>query len=151
MRYLISLVLAFTIHTVLADDTKDTAYMMMVISSPSFSDMETVEKRYRFILPKLVQRCDDIVDEGKAGDMLYTAYKYLEEAGLENEEKLFDFSNTMFSMVSEIHPLAKHAKVPNRCAELFAMYVSGRREGMSSQETKIGVTDVVKTLYGLVQ
>ena len=91
--------------------------------------MKTVEKRYEFILPRFTKNCDDAPHEEKVGDMLVAAHNFLKEAGLEKEEGLFEFSNTMFSMVNEIHPYAKHAKVPNRCAELFSMYVSARREG----------------------
>ena len=84
--------------------------------------------------------------EEKAGNMLVAAHNLLKEAGLEKEERLFDFSNTMFSMVNEIYPYAKNAQVPNRCAELFGMYVSGRREGMSPQDAKKGVVSIAKTL-----
>ena len=110
----------------LTGEPDSVAYKLIVISSPSFSDRKTVEKRYEFILPRFTKSCDDAAEEERVGGMLVAAHNLLKEVGLEKEEKLFN-------MVKEAHPYAQQVSLPNRCAELFGMYVSSRREGMFSR------------------
>ena len=52
-----------------ARDENDVAYKLMVIASLKFSDRETVESRFRFILPKFIDNCSDINNETKAAEM----------------------------------------------------------------------------------
>ena len=126
------------------DDISET---MAVISG---NDDDT--QRFRFLLPRFVDRCPDILSVTNAGDMLAFSYKQQSEAGLEREEGLLAISNNLYSVVSEVRAAAERAEAASlKCAELFAMYLVGREEGQSADEAKDGVIAIASPLYRLVE
>ena len=130
------------------DDISET---MAVISG---NDDDT--QRFRFLLPRFVDRCPDILSVTNAGDMLAFSYKQQSEAGLEREEGMeegmLDISNNLYFVVSRVHAAAERAKAASpKCAELFAMYLVGREEGQSADEAKDGVIAIASALYRLVE
>ena len=126
---------------------RDAAQNLTIITSPSFSERKAVEKRYRFLLPKFVQRCSDIPNDDMAADMLVTSHSVIKEAGLENEEGLLDFTNNLFSMTSQIYFHAQAAGVPVRCSRIWAMYVLVREEGLSQSDAMSQLPELVRSLY----
>ena len=126
------------------DDISET---MAVISG---NDDDT--QRFRFLLPRFVDRCPDILSVTNAGDMLAFSYKQQSEAGLERGEGLLDISNNLYFVVSRVHAAAERAEAASpKCAELFAMYLVGREEGQSADEAKDGVIAIASALYRLVE
>ena len=121
------------------DDISET---MAVISG---NDDDT--QRFRFLLPRFVDRCSDILSVTNAGDMLAFSYKQESEAGLEREEGLLAISNNLYSVVSEVRAAAERAEAASpKCAELFAMYLVGREEGQSADEAKDGACLLLRRL-----
>lgn len=132
-----------------ANDKNDPAYMLMIISSPKFSDRETVETRFRFILPKFVENCSDVNRDMKAADMLVVVHNEIKKAGLVKQEGLLETANILFQVTSRISIGARNAGAPMRCSEIWAMYTSLRLQGFSIDDAAEGVTDLALTLYGL--
>ena len=125
----------------------DISETMAVISG---NDDDT--QRFRFLLPRFVDRCPDILSVTNTGDMLAFSYKQLSEAGLEREEGLLDISNNLYFVVSRVHAAAERAEAASpKCAELFAMYLVGREEGQLADEAKDGVIAIASALYRLVE
>ena len=105
-------------HAVIAKDYS-VAYKLMIISDPDFLTEMGWKKGISSYMPIFIQKCFDVESETRSGDMLVVAYKLIQEAGLEKEEKLFDFVNTMFGMTSQIYNYAEASKLPVRCAEIW--------------------------------
>ena len=132
-----------------ARDKNDIAYKLMVIASPKFSDRDTVEARFRFILPTFTKNCSDVDNDTKAADMLVVVHNKIKEYGLGKEEGLLNLTNTLFRMTNEISIGAKRVNAPLRCSEIWAMYLTLREQGYPVEEARGGVTELALSLYGL--
>ena len=136
-------------------ETADLAYKLRVIAQPSLGDRETTQRRFEFLLPRLVQLCSDFKTPLKVADVLVGLSTSLKEAGMEQEEGLLDLVNNLFRLSNEVDLLDKLAKIdsrPNKCAEPWAMYITIRREQNAPPEKAIkGVTSIFKSLYSLME
>ena len=79
--------------------------------------------------------------------MLVAGHNSLKDAGLGSKEPLTDFTDTIYSMVSELYPLSETTYL--NLAEVIAAYVTLRREGQSQEDAKEGLTELYKALLGL--
>ena len=133
----------------------DLAYKLMLIAQPSLGDKETTQRRFEFLLSRLVPLCTDFKTPLKVGDVLVGLSTILKEAGMEQEEGLLDLANNLFRLSKEVDLLDKLAKVPDRakkCAEPWAMYITIRREQNAPPEKAINaVTSVFESLYSLME
>ena len=128
---------------------EDYAHMMMILTNPAFGERESVEKRYRFLLPRIAESCADAKTPDRVADMVYVSHKRLDEAGLGRRESLLAITETLHRLMREIGPAARRVGVPIKCAEVFAMYLVVRLDGMSPEESRNGIAAVVKGLYKL--
>ena len=136
-------------------ENADLAYKLMVIAQPSLGDRETTQRRFEFLLPRLVQLCTDFTTPLKVGDVLVGLSTSLKEAGMEKEEGLLDLANNLFRLSEEVDLLDKLAKIdsrPDKCAEPWSMYITIRREQNAPPEKTItAVTSLFKSLYSLME
>ena len=128
-----------SLQAISAPDDKSAAYMMMEISDVDFSDRETVEKRFNFILPRFVKQCSGITTPMVASDMIVKVHQLLGEAGLGKEETLLTLSNNLHSMTSAISSAASSMDISFKCTEVFGLYAMARREGLTQEVAKEGV------------
>ena len=149
LLFLAIIALTSGISTSQARDEIDIAYKLMVIASPKYSDRDTVEARFRFILPKFRKNCSDVDNETKAADMLVVVHNKIKEYGLGKEGGLLNLANTLFRMTNEISIGARNANAPLRCSEIWAMYLTLRGQGLPVEEARRGVADLAQSLYGL--
>ena len=132
-----------------APDDKSAVYMMMEILDVDFSDRETVEKRFNFILLRFVKQCSDITTPMVASDMIVKVHQLLGEAGLGKEETLLTLSNNLHSMTSAIWRAVTSRGISFKCAEVFDLYAMGRREGLTQEVAKEGVVFLI-SLFGKI-
>ena len=133
------------------ESAMEVAKKLTVIASPSFSAMESTEKRFAFILPALVERCSDIDKPIRAGDMLVTVARLLDERGLGDEEGLFPVSVNLHRLTVEVAAHAASANIPLKCAEIWSMYINARQNGRTPTESMRAVAGIAKALYGLAK
>ena len=137
-------------YSIASDDVDKYANIMMILSDARFSDQESTEKRYKFILPRFIKSSDDVSGAQKAADMMYASFKQLDDAGLGKEEGLLTLSNNLYSMTSQISTSARLADLPLRCAEIWSMYLMLRLEGTGPAESSRQIIGLTRSIYGLV-
>lgn len=137
---------------ILADSTlEETVETLTIITSPDFEKRTQTKKRFRFILPVFVERCTDIDQTVRAGDMIAVLYKELDNAGLTSEEGFFMLANNLHRMTMAISVRTQSSNIPLRCVEVWAMYVTLRLQGMGSVESREGVEQIVIALHAATQ
>ena len=146
MKWLIAIAtLAAMVGTAQAETL---AYKMMVINGTASGDRETVEKRFAYLLPRFAEMCSDQSTQERSANMIVAAHKPLGDAGI--PDTLLQLTETLYRTVSIIAPASKRAAVPLRCAEVFAFYVTARRDGMTADEARNGVTAMFAGLLNLI-
>ena len=101
------------------------AYKLSVIADlSSEAKRKEAETRFAFVLPRLAKRCKDVEEEINVADMLVVGHNSLKDAGLGSKEPLTDFTDTIYSMVSELYPLSETTFL--NLAEVIAAYVTLR-------------------------
>ena len=68
----------------------------MVLTDPRIDYRESVEKRYRFIMPRIAEHCMDIESAEVAANMVYYVHTRLDEAGLGKRENLLALTETLY-------------------------------------------------------
>ena len=132
---------------VLADsEVNEYAYKMMVITDLDYDEQDAAEKRFRFVLPRLAMACPDSPEVGAVADRLVKVHQLLDEAGLGREESLLKLTNTLFGMTNDVHAMGASAGVPIKCAETWAMYISGRQNGMTPEKARSAITSIIRAL-----
>ena len=130
---------------------RDAAQNLTIITSPPLSKRNAVERRYRFVLPKFVSRCDDVESEDRAADMLAVLYREIRSAGLDSEEGMLELTNNLYSMTNQIRLQVDRANSVLRCAEIWSMYLVVRQEGLSQNEARNQIAELTGALYGLIE
>ena len=118
------------------------AYKLAVLSNASLSDIERVEKRYRFLIPRMVGFCEDVPHADKATDMVYFIFKKLMDIGLVTEEDLLPHTEALHRILAET-ALLEEGQTVKECAQLFVMYLNARKNGNSRDDS----VDLVVTGY----
>ncbi len=136
--------------TPLAADTQgdepSLAEKLTTIESPRWRDRELTLRRFEFLLPRFVNLCKDMDMEVQAADALVVAHRLIKEAGI--AEGLLEVFNNMYEVTSEVSAIASLAGAsPPDCIEIWAMYATVRQQGMTSEDAKVGVVDVVRGIY----
>ena len=122
------------------------AEKLTALESPRWRDRETVLKRFEFLLPRFIRLCPDATTENQVADMLYVAYTFIKDAGL--TEGLLDVFNNTYEVTTETSRIASLADAPPmKCAEIWSMYATVRRQGMTSEDAIKGLVDVVRAIY----
>ena len=126
---------------------EDYAYKLMMLSDVKFSAMGNTEKRYRFVMPRLAEKCSDAETGESAANMVYVAYTKLDEAGLGVSENLVTLTENIYQLTSQSYAKAKQADIPFKCSEVWALYLSARLEGMQPKAAMKGIISIF-TLLG---
>lgn len=121
---------------------EDYAYKLTMLSNPSLSDTEQVERRYRFLIPRMVGFCEDVPHADKAADMVYFIFKKLTDIGLVNQEDLLPHTEALHHIITET-ALLEEGQIVKECAQLFVMYLNARKNGNSLDDS----VDLVVTGY----
>ncbi|MCY4287119.1 MAG: hypothetical protein OXC63_00805 [Aestuariivita sp.] len=140
-----------TVASAAEDEAREVAKTMAVLAAPSFSERESTEKRFSFIIPALVERGSDIDKPMQVADMPVTTSKFLDDRGFGDEESLFQTSVNMHRLTAEVAPYAVNDGASLKCTEIWAMYIQSRENGTTSAEAMSGVAAVAKALYGLAK
>jgi len=122
------------------------AHKLMVLTNPGFGDQERVEKRYRFIIPKLASSCEDIPHKEKAADMVYFVFKKLLDVGVVTPEDLLNHTEALHRIIQEILPLFEPAKTMGKCAESFVLFLNARTNGLSTYEAREQVIQIYRSM-----
>ena len=130
-------------------DEDDPAELLTIIAQSSLGERDTTKRRFQFLLPRLVDRCQDTDSETHIGDMVAFTHSTLSEAGLEREEGgVLGIANVLHRMSSEI---SATTATPLRCSELLAMYVVRRMEGSTSETASGAVVTLVRELSAALE
>ena len=127
-----------------ASQKRSVPEMLTALAEPRTSEIVTTQKRFEFLIPRLVRLCNDIPGPTKAGDMLVFCWNDLKEAGLGSEEGLLALSNNLFSITTQVSALGLDTL---KCSEWWSAYLVARQEkGMSPSEAKRGVIGIAQKL-----
>ena len=131
----------------MADPTLEEAVeKMTIIESPDFRNVAETKKRFRYVLPMLVERCSDIEQSIRAGDIIASLYLSLDDAGLGSEEGFLALTNNLHRMTMAT---SRRVQSPIKCVDAWAAYVTLRLEGMGPEESRKGVEQILVTLMTL--
>ena len=139
-------VLAFVIIVLFqgAPVAQSPAEMLTRLARPSRSERDTTLRRFRFVLPRIVQNCSDVTTESFAGDMITTVHRMLRDDGLEREDGGYlGVANTFYGMSSEVSTLMGG---PFQCAELLAAYATAREGGDAPDASRGAVVAIYRAL-----
>ncbi len=134
-----------------SEKEETTAYKLSVIADVGHKERKSAEKRFEFVLPRMVEHCSDVDKEVRVADMLVAGYKFIKEAGLDSKEPLTDFTDTIHRITSDLHPLASAKDVPLKLSEVIGMYATLRQEGQTQEEARKGLTAVIRGIYNLLE
>ncbi len=129
-----------------------TAYKLAVVAGTRVGDIETTEKRFAFVLPRLDRICTDIASEERIADILVTLHRKLEEAGLEREEDLLQLTNNLYRLSNVVDTAYRAAGIdsgpPNKCQEPWATYITLRQQAHLPDDAIRSISAVVNSLVG---
>lgn len=153
MRLVLSVIVAgiLTCSVLASAEEKDYDYAhdLMVLTNPSIDYRESVEKRYRFIMPKIAERCMDIESAEVAANMVYYVHTRLDEAGLGKRENLLALTETLYRMTIKVAQWAEFYAEPINCDGIFGTYLHERENGKSRAEASQLVTNLATLKYKL--
>ena len=132
-----------------AEGDYDYAHNLMVLTNPSIDYRESVEKRYRFIMPKIAERCTDIESAEVAADMVFYVHTRLDEAGLGKRENLLALTETLYRTTVEAAQWAEFYAESINCDGIFGTYLHERENGKSPVEASQLVTNLATLKYKL--
>ena len=147
-------ILALLFLSVVQAQEKDynTAEKMAALSDLGWLDTgEEAIKRYEYILPRLRSSCIDITTDSRAGDMLYVGHKYVKDSGASGEENLLKYTENAYQIVQSLESSYRRAKTPMKCAELFTLYTTARREGQSPEKAIKTVSEGISAVMQLLK
>ena len=147
-------ILALLFLSVVQAQEKDynTAEKMAALSDLGWLDTgEEAIKRYEYILPRLRSSCIDITTDSRAGDMLYVGHKYVKDSGASGEENLLKYTENAYQIVQSLESSYRRAKTPMKCAELFTLYTTARREGQSPEKAIKTVSESISAVRQLLE
>ena len=128
------------------------AEKLTAIASPSFSEHESTQRRFEFLVKEFNKYCPEESGGASPADMLVFSHSKLKDAGLDSEESLLELANTLHRMTVEIATSAiGHDSDPPECSEIWTMYLTLRLRGQLSTEAREGVVGAARMLYGVIQ
>ena len=132
---------------IMADPTlEETVEKMTIIESPDFGKSTETKKRFRYVLPMLVERCSDIEQAIRAADIIASLYQELDDAGLGSEEGFLALTNNLHRMTMAI---SRRVRSPINCVDAWVAYATVRLEGMGPEESREGVEQFLVTFMTL--
>lgn len=153
MRLVLSVIVAgFFVCSVLAsaeEEGYDYAFDLMVLTDPSPAYRESVEKRYRFIMPRIAERCMDIESAEVAANVVYFVHTKLDEAGLGKRENLLALTETLYRTTVKASQWAEFYAESINCDGIFGTYLRERENGKSPAEASQLVTNLATLKYKL--
>ena len=125
----------------------DYADKLAVLSDVRLRDQAQTAKRYRYVLPRMAERCADLPNGERAADLMVKAHQLIDEAGV--TEPIPRLVERLYLLFAEVAPAAERAQIPLKCSEVAAFYVIARREGAQPDEALEGVAALVNGIYSV--
>lgn len=113
------------------------AEMLTSLADVPYSEMDRVQKRFEYLLPRFIEPCSDIDAEQTAGDMIYRTFEVIEEAGVKAD--LLEVFEGMYGIAR----LSNQIVGPAPCLQYLAVYAAGRSEGLSHDESLEGIKAIL--------
>ena len=83
--------------------------------------------------------------------MLYVGHKYVKDSGASGEENLLKYTENAYQIVQSLKSSYRRAKTPMKCAELFTLYTTARREGQSPEKAIKTVSEGISAVMQLLK
>ena len=114
------------------------AEMLTSLADVPYAEMDRVQKRFEYLLPRFIEPCSDIEAEKTAGDMIYRTVEVIEEAGVEAD--VLEVFEGMYGIARLSHQVLRG---PAPCLQYLAFYATGRSEGLSHDESIEGIKAIL--------
>lgn len=119
-------------------EERDYAESMMIITNPSRKERERVEKRFRFVIPRIVESCTDLSKKENykdtAGKILGLHNREIKETGL--QEDLLAFTENLHRIAIGLQRVSIQENTKLRCLPPFVLYTMLRNQGLSATEAR---------------
>ena len=123
-------------------DVLDVFEKLTFLSNPAWGDHDRMLARYRYVLPRIVERCSDVPSAERTADMVVAIRNKLHEAGLSDGYP--ELADIFHRMVVQLAIGASDSDFA--CVETFAVYGASRLQGMGPSEAEAGILAIYRAL-----
>ena len=133
-----AILLGLTLLTATPALSQSIAEMLTSLADVPWSEMDRVQKRFEYLLPRFIEPCSDIDADKTAGDMIYRTFEVIEDAGVKAD--LLELFEGMYGIARLSHQVLGG---PAPCLQYLAVYAAGRSEGLSHDESTEGIKAII--------